>query len=215
MSLGWLLWSWSLAHAQEDDGDDIDISNGTPKPAPGDDWTKARSQGLGDVDDDAGMKDFAAEERKKPPPPVRWHVDPTGKAPLADVFDLQVVAYTDAFVLAELPVLVALDRASFRSEHPGGFLLVAEVTSGATKRVVTEQVTPEAVYESAPTLVFLKAAVPNPAATDSVRFLVRTQELPPPPAVPDPGKARPPAAPPPPAPPKDRFARTTVFARPR
>ena len=69
-----------------------------------------------------------------------------------------------------------------------------------------ENKNPDAVYESAPTLVFLKAAVPNKVSTDSVRFLVRSQELPPTST----GKP-----PPPPAPAKDLYARTSTFTRPK
>ncbi len=210
--MAWWLLVAVPAFAQEDDGDDIDITNKIPAPAPGDDWTKTKSGTIVDVEDEPVMRDFAAEQRKKPPPPVIWHGDVAGKQPLTDTFELQVVAFAGDLVLTELPVLVATDRASFVAQHPGGLLVMAEVTSGGTKRTVVEQITPDSVYESAPTLVFLQAAVPNKAATDSVRFLVRAQELPP---TPDPASKAPPKPPPPPAPPKDLYARTVAFVRPR
>jgi hypothetical protein len=216
--LSWALMVAGVAWSQEDvdEGDDIDISN-KPPPAPAPDWgfEGPKSKKIGDVDDDPTMTDYAAAERKKPPPPVWWHVDLVGKQPLTDAFDIQVTAFDPQLVLVELPVLVARDRASFLAEHPGGMIVQGEVTSAGVKRVILEHVVAEGVYESAPTLVFLKAAVPNPAAAGDVRFLVRTQDLPAPPPVPVPG-AKPapkPPAPPPPAPMKDRFARTTVFLR--
>jgi hypothetical protein len=210
LSVWWLLGpAW--AQDEVDDGEDLDIGNRNPAPAPAPSLTP-KAQPLGDIDDEPVMADFAAAERKKAPPPVRWHVDVAGKQPLTDTFDIQVLAYDDQLVLAQLPVLVAKDRASFLAEHPGGLLVQADVSSGGTKRVIVEHVTADGVYESAPTLVFLQAAIPNPALSGDVRFLVRTQELPPPPDAS--GKA-PPKPPPPPAPLRERFARTTVWTRGR
>ena len=143
-----------------------------------------------------------------------------GKDPLSGNFDIQIDAFNGSYVVVELPVLVAITRAHFASVHPTGIKLVAEVTSGTKRRVITETIPPEAVYESLPTLVFLKTAIPTSADTGEIRYLVKVGELPapppPPPAEPPPKGAPTEVAepPPPPAPPKDRFARTTVFRRP-
>jgi hypothetical protein len=167
-----------------------------------------RSQGIGDVDDDVPMADFAAEERKKPPPPARWHLHLDGHQPLADAFDVHVLAWDDQFVVAQLPVLVSRTRAEFLAAHPAGLMVQAEVTSGGVSRVVSEVLTAASVYESAPTLIFLEAAVPNPSLVVDLRFAVRTQAL----AVPSPpGSKAPPPSPPPPT--QDRFVRTAVFQR--
>ncbi len=205
---GWVWWV-AVASAQDDvdDGEDLDISNTVPTSAPAPALVP-RSQGIGDVDDDVPMTDFAAEERKKPPPPVRWHLQLAGKEPLADAFDVHVLAWDDQFVVAQLPVLVSRSRAEFLAAHPGGLVVQAEVTSGGVSRVVSETLTAASVYESAPTLIFLGAAVPNPSPTVDLRFAVRTQALPVPPL---PGPKPPPPPPPPPA--QERFVRTAVFHR--
>jgi hypothetical protein len=212
----WALLAATVAWGQEDEGDDIDIGN-KPPPAPAPDWgfEAPKSKKIGDVDDDPTMADFAELERKKAPPPVRWYAELAGKKPLTDSFDIWVSAFDDQLVLVELPVLVATSRESFLAEHPGGLVLQADVTSAGVKRTIIEHVLAESVYASAPTIVFLKAAIPNPAAAGDVRFLVKTQELPPPPPPPDPAVRAPvkPPPPPPPAPLKERFARTTVYLR--
>jgi hypothetical protein len=202
----------------DDEEEDIDVAPGAPRPQPSTDgWDfEQQKEKLVLEDDDEAMHDFVADEKKKAPPPDWWHVDPAGKAPLSDSFDIQVVAYNDAYVVVELPVLVSIGRAAFAAEHPGGIVVVGEITSGGQKVVQRQDVTPDAVLEAGPTLIFLKAALPNPAKAGDVRFLVKTGELPAPPPVADPAApktTRPPPPPPPPAPPKDRYARTTVFMR--
>lgn len=198
--------------------EEIDVAPGGPAPAPSSaEWDFEQEHASLDLEvDDEEMRDFAAEERKKPPPPAFWHVDPTGKAPLSDSFAIQVVAYDDRFVVVELPVLVAVGREQFAAEHPGGLVVVGEITSGGLRVVQRLTITADAVLPTGPTLAFLKAALPNPAKAGDVRFLVKTGELPPPPPPADPNapkSAKPPPPPPPPDPPKDRYARTTVFVR--
>lgn len=197
--------------------DDIDVPSSDSDKKTGDDWGFGQPKPALRLDEDDGaMTDFVAEERKKPPPPDHWHLDPTGKVPLSDDFDIQVVAYNERWIVFELPVLVANDRASFAQQHPGGILVVGEVTSGAHRVVLQQAVTPDGVLEAAPTLVFLKAALPSPVPAGDVRFLVKVGELPAPPPAPDPAapkSAKPPPPPPPPPPPRDRYARTTVFMR--
>ena len=198
--------------------EEIDVAPGQPLPEPSvDGWDFEQKKEALQVDvEDAGMHDFVADEKKKPPPPDHWHLDPSGKVPLHDDFDIQVIATNEAFVVVELPVLVSIARAAFLAEHPGGIKLIGEITSGGHKVIQTHIVTGESVLEAGPTLVYLKAALPNPAKAGDVRFLVKTGDLPAPPPVADPNApkgTKPPAPPPPPAPPKDRYARTTVFMR--
>ena len=216
LALGLQLVAWGPAALGADplDDDEIDVLI-APAPAPaggGDDWGVGRSD-TNDLklDDDLGMQDFVAEQKKKAPPPVWFHLDVAGKAPLADNYDVQIDAYNPSFVVVELPVLVSITRATFKTDHPNGVQLVAEVTSGPLRRVITETIPPEAVFEALPTFVFFKTAVPSNAPTGEIRYVVKLAELPAPPA-PATGKA--PAPPAAPAPLRDLFARTTVFRRP-
>ncbi len=172
-----LLLTAALAEDLEE-GDDLDVPTTKQAPA-GEDWGfETSTQDVGLEEDDAGMKDFAAELRKRPPPPDHWHVDPTGKTPLTDLFEVQIAALDAAYVVAELPVLVAQGRAAFAAAHPQGLVVVGELTSGAARQVVTQHVTADAVLETGPTLVFLKAALPNASATGEVRVVVRAAPLP-------------------------------------
>lgn len=215
---------WSLAAFAQDpldmDEDEIDIpTNQKPNTTSDDDWgfTQKQDKITLSVDEDDSMHDFVADAKKKAPPPVHFHLTPDNKPPLADNFDIQVTAFNEHYVVAELPVLVANGRAAFTAAHPGGLLLIGEITGDGVRQVVTQLVTPDSVFESGPTLVFLKAALPLAARTTNLRFLVKAGEQPVPPALPAPGtKAppKPPTPPPPPAPPKELFARTTVFLRP-
>lgn len=199
---------------EEDDGDDLDLPNRTSQKTEGETWGIQKEKLKLSVDDDEVMQDFVAEAKKKAPPPVWFHLDVAGKKPLEDTFDIQVTAYNNSFVVVELPVLVSITRGTFLAEHPNGIVVVAEITSGSLRRVITETVPPDAVYEVLPTLVFLKTALPTSAATGEVRYLVKVGELPAPPPVAAAG-AKPPPPPEPAAPPKDRFARTTVFRKPQ
>ncbi|HHO51278.1 MAG TPA: hypothetical protein ENK18_10490 [Deltaproteobacteria bacterium] len=156
-------------------------------------------------EDDIQMVDFVAESKRQPPAPAHLHLYPQGKQPLADDWALYVASYNEHYVVGELPVLVATDRASFTAAHPGGLLLVGEWRSGNHTLVIEQRITAEAVLPSSPTFVFLRAAMPNTAPVGDLRVFVRTGELP---APPGPG-ATPPAAPPL----KDRYARTTVYTR--
>ncbi|MEQ1508370.1 MAG: hypothetical protein ABMB14_39430, partial [Myxococcota bacterium] len=186
MSLVWLI-GVALAAPEDADPDDDDLdlpSTAGQKTDEGWGFEKQTSKLEQTVDDDEGMHDFVADAKKKAPPPVWWHLDPRGKGALHDDFDIQIDAYNDEFLLVELPVVVATDRASFTAAHPGGIVLIAEITSGALRRVVSEIVAPEAVFDAAPTLVFLKTALPTPAKTGEVRFLVKVGELPAPPPAP-------------------------------
>jgi hypothetical protein len=222
MEVSLLVALWALAAAAQDipiEEDEIDIP-ATQKPAKEDDWGFGQKEEklTISVDDDESMHDFVADAKKKAPPPVHFHLDLAGKTPLADNYDILLSAYNEHYVVAELPVLVARDRASFQAAHPGGLVLVCEIWAEGVHQVLTEVITADRVFESAPTLVFLKSALPVAARSGQLRFLVKAGELPvpPPPPAPAPkGKAPPPPAPPPvPAPPKDLFARTTVFLRP-
>lgn len=213
---------WCLAALAQDpldkDEDEIDIPTNQKSKEDGDDWgfTQKQEKITLSVDDDDSMHDFVAEAKKKAPPPVYFHLMLDGKAPLTDQFDIQVTAYNDRYVVAELPVLVATSRAEFNAAHPGGLVLVGEVSCEGLHQVLTEVVTAERVFESGPTLVFLKTALPLTSKTGNLRFLVKTGELPVPPAAATSASKppKPPAPPPPPAPPKELFARTTVFLRP-
>jgi hypothetical protein len=193
------------------DAEDIDIPVApAPKPrSDGDDWGFDNEDELDlTVDDDVQMKDFVAEQKKKAPPPVWFHLDVAGKVPLRDDFDIQIDAYNQSFVVVELPVLVSITRGTFATEHPNGIRLVAEVTSGPLKRVITETIAPGAVFEALPTFVFLKTALPTAAPTGEIRYVIKVAELP---APADPAAKG--EAPPTPAL-RDLFARTTVFRRP-
>jgi hypothetical protein len=196
------------------DAEDIDVPVAPPAPKPSseeDDWGFDQKQKLDlTVDDDEQMKDFVAEKKTKAPPPVWFHLDVAGKMPLRDDYEVQIDAYNQSFVVVELPVLVSITRGTFATDHPNGIRLVAEVTSGPLKRVITETITPDAVFEALPTFVFFKTALPTAAPTGEIRYVVKSAELPAPPAA----TAKAPAPPPPPAPLKDLFARTTVFRRP-
>jgi hypothetical protein len=199
----------AAALAQDpDDGEGIDITN--------QDKTKTEEFGFAKnttkidltVEDDVQMHDFVAEAAKKAPPPDRWHLDLMGKPPFADNYEIQLVAYDAKNLVVELPVLVSISKPQFAAEHPNGVVVVAEISSGATKVVQTQQVTSASVYDATPTLVFFKTALPTAASAD-VRFVIKVGDLPAPPPT-DP-KAKPAPAP---APPKDKFARTTVLQRP-
>ncbi|MCA9489795.1 MAG: hypothetical protein KC621_07720 [Myxococcales bacterium] len=212
--IAWLVALPALADPI-DDGEDIDVPT-TVAPSSGGNGFERPSASLDTDDDDAGMTDFVAAERKKAPPTVWWHVDPSGKKPLTDAFDIQITAWNDQLVLAELPVLVATGRDAFVAEHPGGMVVIAEVTSGAFHQTLTQLVTASTVFESGPTLIFFKVAMPNPAKSGDLRFLIKVGELPTPPPEPDPDApktSKPPPPPPPPPPPTDKFARTTVYLR--
>lgn len=201
---------------EEEEELDLDLPS-RPVPADDEDWgfdtkTKAR---IASDEDDPGMVDFVAAEKKKAPPPTWFHLDPTGREPLADDWDIQVLSLSPDFVVVELPVLVARTRAEFAAAHPGGLLLVGEIGSGPHRVRQEHVVKAESVYESAPTWVFLKTALPIREASGPVSYRVATAELPPPPdpAAPPPPKGSKPPEPPPPPVVKDRYARTTVFLR--
>lgn len=213
------LWLFGVASAADpidipEDEEEIDVpTTQQPTGSTDDGWTKPAAKLTLTVDDDESMHDFVADEKKKAPPPIWFHLDVNGKAPLADNFDIQIDAFNDQYVIVELPLLVATGRASFVASHPGGLAIVAEVTSGPIRQLLTSTVTADMVFEATPTLVFLKTALPNSAKTGDVRYLVKVGALPVPPVV-DPKAKTPPAPPPPPTPPRDLFARTTVFRRP-
>jgi hypothetical protein len=212
------LWMFGAASAAPDDlpeeEDEIDVpTTRQPNDDADDGFTKPQPK-LVLEDDDVEMHDFVADEKKKAPPADWFHLDFSGKAALADNFDIQIAAYNDQYVVVELPVLVATGRAAFVATHPGGLSLVAEVTSGPIRQVLQSTVTPEMVAETTPTVIFLKTALPNSAKTGEVRYLVKSGALPvpPPPAT---GKTKtPPPTPAAPAPIRDLFARTTVYRRP-
>ena len=215
------LWMFGASAAEPDDlpveEDEIDVPT-TGRPADDDDdgFTKPAPK-LVLEDEDATMHDFVADEKKKAPPPTWFHLDLAKKAPLADNFDIQIDAFNDQYVVVELPVLVATDRAAFVAAHPGGLAVVAEVTSGPIRQVLKTTVTADMVFDTTPTVVFLKTALPNSAKTGEVRYLVKAGELPVPPPPPAAGKAKtpaPPVTPAVPAAPRDLFARTTVYRRP-
>ncbi|MEQ1569229.1 MAG: hypothetical protein ABMA64_26570 [Myxococcota bacterium] len=200
-----LVWLCTLAFAQEDvdDGEDIDISNQDQTKASGALFETKATQLTETLDDDEVMSDFVAESKKKAPPPVWYHVDPAGKQPLADNYDIAFTAVSPTHVVVELPVLVSFTRATFTNDHPNGIELVAEITSGTTKLVQRQQIRAESLLELAPTVSFFKAAIPTAAPAPEVRYVVKVIELPPAAA-----KAPPPAAP------KELFARSTVLRRP-
>ena len=177
-----------------------------------DDWGFETGSGVTiDIDDDdPGMVDYVAAARRKPPPPTHSHLYPHGVAPLSGAWDLHFVAFNEHHVVVELPLLVAVDRASFLCEHPHGILLVGKWSSGLHQMVVRQEIRPSDVLAAGPTIAFLKAALPNPKPVDEVRVVVQTAPLPDP--APPPEGAEP-AEPVPPPPLKTRFARTTVYSR--
>lgn len=210
----WLSVFCAIAAAADpedaDEGDDIDV------PVQKTETETKKGFGLDDgpkIDDspeeDSGMTDFVAEARQKAPPPTWFHVQPAGRKPLADNFDIQVVAFSEQYAVIQLPVLIATNRASFVVEHPNGLSVVAEIECGAHKLVQRQEFTAAGVLADSPTLAFFEVALPVTARSASIRYLVKTAEGPPPE---DPKKK--PAAPTPPPALQDRFARTTVFLRP-
>ncbi len=176
-----------------------------------DDWGFETGSGVTIADDvdEVDMVDFVAAELRKPPKPTHSHLYPDGKAPLTDQWAVYVDSYNDTFVVLELPVLVASDRASFLEAYPEGLVLIGEWSSGGHTLTVRQEVRPGDVLAQGATFAFLKAALPNPKPVDHVRVVVKTGVVPSPPA--DPGEG------PAPAPAevvlKERFARTTVYAR--
>lgn len=194
--------------------EEIDLSPGG-KGKKEEDWGFSTGTGISidTEEDDLQMVDFVAESKRQPPEPSHLHLYPKGKQPLTDDWALYVASYNEHYVVGELPVLVATDRASFVAEHPGGLLVVGEWRSGEHTLTLEHRITAQAVLPSSPTFIFLRAALPNTAPVGDLRVFVRTAELPVPPA-PD-ADAPPAPPPPPPAPPKlkDRYARTTVYTR--
>ncbi len=164
------------------------------------------------VDDDDGMIDFVAEKLKKAPPPMWFHLDATGKQPLADDWEVQVIAQNDTFMVIQLPVLVAQGRSRFVQEHPGGLRVEVVMRSSDHEIVFNERVTTKSIYDTGPSWLFFHTAVPHTGRSGDVRFLVRTAEIPLPP-IPEDAIDPEPVEPPPPPPLKDRYARTTVFMR--
>jgi hypothetical protein len=208
------MWLWivatGLAAEPEvpDEGDDLDV------PVQKRDPTRELGFGLDKstnldlpADDDIEMVDFVAEAHKKAPPPTWFHVNPTGKTPLADNFDVQIVSFSEQYVVVQLPVLVSTSRAAFVVEHPNGLQLAAEIECGPHKLVQRQEFSAAGVLLDSPTLAFFEAAFPVAAKSGAVRFVVRSAEGP---APEDPKKK---VITPPPAL-QDRFARTTVFVRP-
>ncbi|MBX2803582.1 MAG: hypothetical protein KTR31_38240 [Myxococcales bacterium] len=157
-------------------------------------------------DEDDRMVDFAAAERRKPPAPTHFHVSYEGQKPLADAWDPWVVATNERYVVVQLPVLVATDRASFVAAHPHGLTVIGEWTSGSHALTVQHHVTAASVLPSDPTFVFLQTALPNRKRADQYRVVVKTRALPDPALPVDPEQ--------PPVRPKVRYARSSAYSRP-
>ena len=208
------MWPWfvatSLAADPEvpDEGDDLDV------PVHRGEATREHGFGLDKhteldlpVDDDTEMVDFVAEAHRKAPPPTWFHINPAGRQPLADNFDVQIVSFSDQYVVVQLPVLISTDRASFAVAHPNGLLLAADIECGPHKLTQRQDVSAAGVLLDSPTLAFFEAAFPVSTKSGTIRFVIRSAEGP---APEDPKKKV--VSPAPVL--QDRFARTTVFVRP-
>lgn len=203
---------FSAASAAEPDeleeGDELDIPVHERGPTERDAFGLDKTPVLGDdADDDLVMTDYVAEAKRRAPPPTWFHLQPAGQKALADNFEIQVVSFSDQFVVVQLPVLVAANRASFVVEHPHGLSLVAEIEAGAHKLVQRQEFTAAGVLPDAPTIAFFEVALPSTAKTGTVRYALKSAEWPPPEDPKRKGPAAPPAY-------QDRFVRTATFTRP-
>jgi hypothetical protein len=206
--LWWLCLAARAADPDVDDGEDIDVPAERRAERRGDGFGLDRGPELDDsMEEDEAMVDFVAQEKRKAPPPTWFHLDPAGEKPLADNFDVQVVSFSEKYVVLQLPVVIAANRASFVVEHPNGLVVAAEIESGPHKVVQRQQFTSDGVLPDSPTIAFFEVALPFTAKSGSARFLLKVAEGPPPE---DPKRKVPVVAPPL----QDRFARTSVFTRP-
>lgn len=210
------MWRLLLSAAFAADADEMDDGEDLDVPVHHRDST-AREDGFGldsapdlgdDAEDDPSMTDFVAEAKRKAPPPTWFHLQPAGKVPLADNFEVHVVSFSEQYVVVQLPVVVATNRAAFVVEHPHGLTVVAEIESGPHKLVQRQEFTSAGVLADSPTIAFFEVALPFTAKSGTVRYTVKSAEWP---AAAEDPKRKGSAAPPPY---QARFSRTATFTRP-
>lgn len=158
--------------AEELDIDEVSADQADPK------WGfQSDATTIDTDDDDAVMTDFVAAALRQPPEPVHFHYELAGVRPRTDAFPIQFVAHSDTIVVVEIPVLVATSRASFHAAHPRGIRIEAEWAVGAHRVALQQTWTPDMALTAAPTLAFLKAALPMRGAEGQVQVRVRISGL--------------------------------------